>query len=250
VKRPGSAPEAGSLGNRAATSPRVGATLVAEEVLDLGAWEEVRPAAAAPVPTTPVRASAAQVVSPGPVETAWARVDLGPPLPMAVYTAHETWNAERIGALALYCCDGRWGEAFDEFCHRRLLIPRYDRWAVPGGPAWLVPRDTVPRGNCPPEIKGTVPSSGGGSDLYQATRTQLDFLVHVHELERIVLITHFGCAFYQRLLGEMAEACVATQLEDLRSANKALRQWFPEMQVESYLAMQRGRCLSFHQLDG
>ena len=67
--------------------------------------------------------------------TPWARVDLGPPLPMPVYTAHETWNPERIGALALYCSDGRWGEAFDEFCHKRLLIPRYDRWAVPGGPA-------------------------------------------------------------------------------------------------------------------
>src|SRR5437016_3250055 len=73
--------------------------------------------------------------------TPWAGVELGPPLPMAIYTSTETWNAERIGALALYCSDGRWGEAFDDFCHRRLLIPRYDRWAVPGGPAWLVARD-------------------------------------------------------------------------------------------------------------
>jgi hypothetical protein len=164
---------------------------------------------------------------------------------MAVYTAHETWNAERIGAVALYCSDGRWGEAFDEFCHKRLLMPRYDRWAVPGGPAWLVPRDTDRKAD-----KGTVPFSDVGSELYQATRTQLDFLVHVHELERIVLITHFGCAFYQQLLGEPAEACVAAQLDDLRSASKSLRQWFPDMQVESYLAMQRGKCLSFHQVDG
>ena len=65
----------------------------------------------------------------------WASVDLGPKLPMAIFTSGERWQHERIGALALYCSDGRWGEAFDEFCHRRLLIPRYDRWAVPGGPA-------------------------------------------------------------------------------------------------------------------
>src|SRR5919204_3023448 len=72
--------------------------------------------------------------------TGWAAVDLGPHLPMAAYHALERWHPERIGALALYCSDGRWGEAFDEFCHRHLQIPRYDRLAVPGGPAWMAPR--------------------------------------------------------------------------------------------------------------
>src|SRR5207249_7154761 len=74
-------------------------------------------------------------------EPRWATVDSGPALPMAVYTCSETWNPQRIGALAVYCSDGRWGEAFDEFCHKRLLIPRYDRWAVAGGPALLTPRE-------------------------------------------------------------------------------------------------------------
>jgi hypothetical protein len=158
---------------------------------------------------------------------AFAQVDLGPPLPIGVYACHETWNPERIGALALYCSDGRWGEAFDEFCHKRLLLPRYDRWAVPGGPAWLVPRDT-------------------GGELYQATRTQLDFLIRVHELERIVLITHYGCAYYRELLRQPPDACVATQLGDLHTAQDALHRWFPDIQVETYLAMQRGKCISFH----
>src|SRR5207244_457736 len=62
---------------------------------------------------------------------------LGPRLPMAAYHALERWHPARIGAMALYCSDGRWGEAFDEFCHRHLQIPRYDRLAVPGGPAWI-----------------------------------------------------------------------------------------------------------------
>jgi hypothetical protein len=163
-------------------------------------------------------------------DTRWANVDLGPPLGMGVYTCSETWNAERIGALALYCSDGRWGEAFDEFCHKRLLIPRYDRLAVPGGPAWLVPRE--PHG-----------------ELYQATRAQLDFLVRVHELERIVLITHYGCAFYRELLRLPAEECVAPQMDDLRTVRKTLHGWFPEIQVEAYLAMRRGQCLSFHQVE-
>jgi hypothetical protein len=171
----------------------------------------------------------AQAAPPNHQDISWAQVDLGPSLPMGIYTCHESWNPERIGALALYCSDGRWGEAFDEFCHKRLLIPRYDRWAVPGGPAWLVPRDT-------------------GGDLYQATRTQLDFLIRVHELERIVLITHYGCAFYGELLRQPPDRCVAAQLDDLRTGRNALQRWFPDIQVEAYLAMLRGKCLSFHEI--
>src|SRR5262245_63959410 len=104
-------------------------------------------------------------------------LELGPDLPMSVFTSTEPWHPERIGALALYCSDGRWGEAFDDFCHKCLHIPRYDRWAVPGGPAWLA-------------------TPANGDAFAQAARTQLDFLVGVHQLERIVLITHFGCAAY------------------------------------------------------
>src|ERR1041384_5124743 len=110
-------------------------------------------------------------------EVDWGRVEIGPELPLAVFTSTERWQPERIGALALYCSDGRWGEAFDEFCHKHLQIPRYDRWAVPGGPAWLA-------------------SSQDEPVFFQAARQQIDFLVRVHELELIVLITHFGCAHY------------------------------------------------------
>jgi hypothetical protein len=159
----------------------------------------------------------------------WAQVDLGPPLPMPIYTCLETWHAERIGALALYCSDGRWGEAFDEFCHRRLLIPRYDRWAVPGGPAWLVQRESA---------------------LHEAARTQLDFLVRFHELERIVLITHFGCAYYTQRLHKDADACLSAQLDELRVASATLHDWFPEIGVEAYVAVQRGKTLSFCKLEG
>jgi hypothetical protein len=160
----------------------------------------------------------------------WASVEVGPELPMQVHTCAETWKPERIGAMAVYCSDGRWGEAFDEFCHKRLLIPRYDRWAVPGGPAWLAP-------------------SLMNEELCRATQTQFEFLVRVHELERIVLITHFGCAFYRELLQQPAESCLPEQMNDLRTVANTLREWHPNMQIEAYLAMQKGSCLSFHQME-
>jgi hypothetical protein len=173
-------------------------------------------------------AVAAQPAGTSPVS--WAGVQLGPSLPMAVFTSSERWNAERIGALALYCSDGRWGEAFDEFCHRRLLIPRYDRFAVPGGPAW-------------------VTAQGGKANYQQAAREQLDFLVRVHELERIVLITHYGCAYYAEQLHQEPDACVKPQVEDARAAVGTLRQWFPQVKAEVYLAMRMNSVLSFHQID-
>jgi hypothetical protein len=183
-------------------------------------------------PATPPPA-ATGVRAPGPEAAAgiaWAGVRLAPPLPMAVYTSLESWNPERIGALALYCSDGRWGEAFDDFCHRKLLLPRYDRWAVPGGPAWL--------------------AAGAGDDFAQAAREQLDFLVRVHELERIVLITHYGCAYYGHALHLKPDDCLPAQMQDVCSAAEALRGWFPNLSAEGYVAMRNGNCLTFHRVDG
>src|SRR5262245_22151502 len=120
-------------------------------------------------------------------------IELDRDLPMADFTSSLQWDSERIHALALYCSDGRWGHAFDEFCQSHLKIPRYDRWAVPGGPAWLAV------GNGDPEFT-------------QTPHDQLDFLVQAHELERIVLITHFGCAYYANRLQSDAEGCLPVQI--------------------------------------
>jgi hypothetical protein len=162
-------------------------------------------------------------------ESGQSAIDISHQLPMAAYHASERWHPERIGAMALYCSDGRWGEAFDEFCHRHLQIPRYDRWAVPGGPAWV---------NAP-----------HGSEYLKATRIQLDFLVQAHELERLVLITHFGCAWYGHLLKRPPEECLGEQMNDVRKAAATLNGWYPGLIVDCYLAMRTRDWLSFHRIE-
>jgi hypothetical protein len=157
-------------------------------------------------------------------------IALGPHLPMAIYHAMERWHGDRIGAMALYCSDGRWGEAFDEFCHRHLQIPRYDRLAVPGGPAWIA---------ASPEDPGQ----------FRATRLQMDFLVEAHSLERLVLITHYGCAWYGHGLQKSPDECLPAQAADVQTAAMVLKGWYPELRVEAYVAMRNQRWLSFHQLD-
>lgn len=151
-------------------------------------------------------------------------------LPPAAYSAIERYHPGRINALAIYCSDGRWGAAFDEFCHRHLRAPRYDRWAAPGGPAWLA---------MPPE----------GADLTRAILVQLDFLVEVHELERVMLITHYGCAWYGRMLNQGPDDCLASQAEDMTTATAMLRGRYPTLKVEAYLAMRRQDWVSFHPLE-
>jgi hypothetical protein len=146
------------------------------------------------------------------------------------FISTHPWNPERIGAMAIYCSDGRWGEAFDEFCHEGLRIPRYDRFAVPGGPLWLVMRD----------VSLMI--------AHSAARDQLQFLVKAHQLDRMVLFGHEGCAYYSHLLGSDPKTCLIAQLEDLREASKTLSGWFPAMTIEAYMARRSGERLSFHPL--
>ncbi|MBL8764992.1 MAG: hypothetical protein JNM07_12050 [Phycisphaerae bacterium] len=93
------------------------------------------------------------------------------------YQCPLRYDASRSHAAALYCSDGRMGEHFDDFLHHGLSLLRYDRLCLPGGPACLAGH---PQAHL--EEQGVV--------------DELQFLVEVHKLKRVVLIAHEGCAFY------------------------------------------------------
>jgi hypothetical protein len=163
-------------------------------------------------------------------------------LPPERFRSSEPWNEQRVRALAMYCSDGRWGDAFDDFCHRSLQIPRYDRFAVPGGPAWLTVHQETSAPQHPPGDKKALLEAS----LSRSAWEQLALLVQVHELQRIVLVAHYGCAFYTERLHRDADACLPVQMQDLARAREAVRKRFPRLTVETYLAMRRGERLSFH----
>jgi hypothetical protein len=161
-------------------------------------------------------------------------VQLGPQR----FKSPQLWNANRIRALAMYCSDGRWGDAFDEFCQRSLQIPRYDRFAVPGGPAWLTPADAAYHQK---EDQAELDET-----LSRAAWEELSLLVRVHELQRIILVGHYGCAFYLERLGLDPDGCLPIQMQDLERARDAVRKRFPRLSVETYVAMRHGEELAFH----
>src|SRR5262245_36650630 len=135
-----------------------------------------------------------------------------------IFTSTVPFEAERIAAVAITCSDGRYGDQFDEFMHRHLGLPRYDRLAIPGGAAWLGWRSSASLGH------------------YGLLSDQLDFLVQVHDLRRAVLIAHYGCAYYLRRHPGDADSLLPTQIQDLQDAANALRNRYTRLQVEIYLA--------------
>jgi hypothetical protein len=139
----------------------------------------------------------------------------------ANYTGSPSWRPEPPEALAIFCSDGRWAPAFDELLRRHLRLRRYDRYAVPGGPACLA------------------------SQAGRAARDHITLLVRYHRPQRIVVITHSGCALYQELIQADAEECLRTQEQDLRLAVATLRGWFPGVTVEGYLATRSGNTPTF-----
>lgn len=152
-------------------------------------------------------------------EVAVRDVPLGPHgvrAAQAAFVSDVPFEAERIGAAAVYCSDGRFGDQIDEFLHSGLGFPRYDRVAVPGGPASLADHMIAMRERA-------------------ALERQVRFLVEAHELHRLILIAHQDCAFYRlvRLRGSLEQQ----QVDDLARAADRIRGYAPHVGIEAYFAL-------------
>jgi hypothetical protein len=145
----------------------------------------------------------------------------------AVYTATLPFDANRVGAAAIYCADGRYGEQMDQFLHEGLGLPRYDRVAVPGGAGCLAGHATYERA---------------------ALERQLRFLIEAHALTRIVLIAHFDCGFYKHRVRLPAGRSIAQQQAiDLKKSADEIRLWYPHVQVEAFYANPADGRVTFEQ---
>ena len=137
--------------------------------------------------------------------------------PQPLFSSHLPFEGARIGAAAVYCSDGRFGEQCDDFLYSGLGLPRYDRLAVPGGAACLA---------------GHFAAYRDGDTL----ASQLEFLVLVHALRRVILIAHEGCAFYTERLRITPIDLVTRQHKDLFKAAERVRGLHRELVVEAYFA--------------
>lgn len=65
---------------------------------------------------------------------------------------------------------------------------------------------------------------------------QLEFLINVHRLQRVVLIAHEDCAFYTERLDASPLGLDKRQREDLAKAVERVRQIGPQLVVDAYFA--------------
>ncbi len=158
-----------------------------------------------------------------PVEVQLPVIEAAPTA--AAYESRLPYDRNRIRAAAIYCSDGRIGEHFDDFLQNGLGLPRYDRVALPGGPACLAGH---PQAHL--EEQGVV--------------DELNFLVEVHGLKRIVLIAHESCAFYSTRLELKDRRLELVQRADLVRAAAYVHRVTSIESVEAYFArIEQGRVL-------
>jgi len=134
------------------------------------------------------------------------------------YRSNIPYKTSGIQALAVYCSDGRFEAQCEDFVRKGLGIERFDLIVLPGGPARLVgPEDSAPG--------------------QQTAIEELSFLVKAHNLQRVVLIQHDDCGYYQHVLGISGDDLRPLQQADAAKAIEAVHQATGLEQVECYLAV-------------
>ncbi len=133
------------------------------------------------------------------------------------FVSSVPYEAERIYAAAVYCSDGRVGDQIDEFLHKGLGFPRYDRVACPGGPVVLANR-----------FQAFWDARG--------VEEQVRFLTQVHDVRTVVLIAHESCAYYARRLAIAADRVEAEQKADLHLATRTVLRLAPSVDVLCFIA--------------
>ena len=145
---------------------------------------------------------------------------------LGTYESPLRYVSSRMHAAALYCSDGRVGEQIDDFLHKGLAMPRYDRLCLPGGPACLA---GYPQAHL--EEQGVL--------------DELKFLVEVHKLQRVVLIQHQACAFYATRLELKEPRLELVQRADLVRAAAFVHRVTNLDAIEAYFARITGDQMAF-----
>ena len=145
------------------------------------------------------------------------------------YTSEFPFVHERIGAAAIYCSDGRYGEMMDDFLHNCLGLPHYDRVAVPGGAACLAGHMQAMRER-------------------SAMERQLKFLIESHQLTRVVMIAHADCGFYKKNVHPTklrAHPLEELQFADLATVANYLRDYNRNLEIDAYFARRVEETVTF-----
>lgn len=132
----------------------------------------------------------------------------------AAFPVEQQFREEFAHTLAIYCSDGRFALACEQFIRQTLGEEWFDRYIVPGGAGWLC-LDVL-----------TVWE-------HEMARKHVSSLVEAHSIQRVILIAHQQCGFYERYRLS-PEQTVRKQMADLQTATRILQERYPNIKVEAY----------------
>lgn len=149
-----------------------------------------------------------------------------------IYTTTAAWLDQRPQTLIVHSSDGRYQEAFWEFTEQYLKLQCHDSLVVPGGPFTLRLVSLYPKAQW-------------------ATKFFLEFLMKHHQVSRIVLVGHDGCAWYKSFTfgGRELNLLKGKQVEDLKTIAQTVRGIYTHVTVEAYLAKPEGGHVQFFVVD-
>lgn len=137
---------------------------------------------------------------------------------------------EKGASVVIHCSEDGFEDAFTKFKnHLGVDEPPFD---IPGGPMVIA-----------------LAHADLSEDLQKVKRAAVEILKR-HSPQRIVLVAHSECLFYdsigawQNRLGKARER----QYADLEQAVRVLREWFPQSSIEAYYAEKEGEELHFNRI--
>jgi hypothetical protein len=140
-------------------------------------------------------------------------------------TLSRQWARARSRTLVVACSDGRLQEATDAFLADELGLTEYDRFYMPGG-------------------GGALAASGRDFIRAQQLRRECQYLVKLHDIERVLLLFHgpssdgpadATCADYRRKLTGASPAVIrARQARDASELLERREEWAGRAAVSAY----------------
>ena len=139
--------------------------------------------------------------------------------------SHDSWTPDRPHTLVVACSDGRLQEATDAFLGGQLDLRKFDRFYMPGG-------------------GGALAASGRDFIRAQQLRRECQYLVELHDVERVILLFHGPaldgppdavCADYKRKHPTASPATIrARQAQDAAELLERRHEWAGRATVAVY----------------
>jgi carbonic anhydrase len=147
-----------------------------------------------------------------------------------VFKVKRSFQREHPETLIIRCSDGRFTvPVADLMAHKGYQS--YDTLAIPGGPALL-------------------DMSGSSISDTESVRSSTRFLIRGHHTQRVFLIAHVSCGYYQkRMTGQPDNKVLSQQIKDLQCSAAWIRRENPQIQVEAYFIYPQNGDIEFCELE-